>query len=70
MATVLNTYKCTYHFEQGGKHSSQNYQDYIQATASDFNSLKTVLSNNSRIRPGTLVFDSVQEIGRGDNCIA
>lgn len=70
MATVLNTYKVHYHFEQGGKHSTQEYINYLQATANDFNSLRTVLSNNSLLRPGTLVIDSVQETGHGDSAFA
>ena len=66
MATVLNTYKVHYHFEQGGKQVGPSYIDHLQATAGDFNSLRTVLSNNSLLRPGTLVIESVQEVGRGD----
>lgn len=67
MATVLNTYKVHYHFEQGGKHSSPNYVDYFQATAGDFATLKTVMSNNSKLLGGgTLAIDSVQEVGHGD----
>lgn len=66
MATVLNTYKVSYHFEQGGKKSGPDYTDYLQATASDYTTLKTVISNNSLLRIGTLVVDSVQEVGHGD----
>lgn len=66
MATVLNTYKVHYHFEQGGKISSPVYIDFVQATASDYSSLKTVLNSNSLLRAGTLVIESVQEVGHGD----
>ena len=66
MATVLNTYKVHYHFESGGKKSSPEYIDYLQATASDYNSIKAVLSSNSLLRVGTLVLDSVEETGHGD----
>lgn len=72
MAAVVNTYKVTFHFEQGNppRKSSSDETAYIQASAGDYTSLKTVLSNNSRIRPGTLVIDSVQEVGHGDQAIA
>lgn len=66
MATVLNTYKVHYHFETGGKINGDKYINYIQATAGDYNSLRSVLSSNSLLRPGTLVIDSSQETGHGD----
>ncbi|HXF14693.1 MAG TPA: hypothetical protein VN517_16170 [Terriglobales bacterium] len=70
MATVLNTYKVIYHFEVGGRKSGVEYSDYVQATASDYNSIRTVLSNNSKLKAGTLVIDSVNEVGHGDGAIA
>lgn len=70
MASVVNTYKVHYHFEQGGKKAGVDYMNYIQAAAMDYNTLQGVLSSNSKLRPGTLVLDSVEEIGRGDTAIA
>lgn len=69
---VVNVYKVHYHFDQGtpAKKSSPEYIDYIQAAASDYNTLKNVLSTNSKLRAGTLVIDSVQEVGHGDNALA
>lgn len=70
MASPVNTYKCVYHFEQGGKKASMEQYQYIQAANSSYATLKAVLSSNSLLQPGTLVFDSVEEVGHGDNCIA
>ena len=64
MATV-NIFKVHYHFESGGKKSSMEYIDYVSCSLGDYNSIKTVLSNNSLLRAGTLVIDSVQNIGVG-----
>jgi hypothetical protein len=68
--SVVNTYKVHYHFEQGGKKSGPEYYDFCQASAGDYSSLKTVLSNNARLKPGTLVIDSVEEIAHADSAIA
>ena len=70
MAAVVSTYKVTYHFEQGGKKSGGDFINYLQASAGDYNSLKTVFSNNSKLMAGTLVFDSVQKVGHGDVALA
>lgn len=70
MATVVNTYKVAYHFEQGGKKSGGDYINYLQASGGDYASLKTVLSSNNKLLPGTLVIDSVQEIGHGEVALA
>lgn len=69
---VVNVYKVSYHFEIGGKKAGEQYQHYIQAAAGDYTSLYSVISSNSKLRPslGTLVFDSVQEVGHGDLAIA
>lgn len=61
--STTNIYKVGYHFEQGGKKSTQDYFDYVSASASDYNSLQTVLSNNSRLQSGKLVIDSVSNVG-------
>lgn len=66
MATVLNTYRVAYHFEQLSKNAGPAYVSYLQATAGDYASLKTVMTNNGLIRPGTLVIDLAQEVGHGD----
>lgn len=70
MASVVNTYKVHYHFEQSGKKSSAEQIVYIQAADSSYNTLKAVLSSNSKLQPGTLVLDSVEEVGQGNNAIA
>lgn len=72
MASVVNTYKVHYHFEQAGKKASPEYIDYVQASASDYATIKGVLSSNSRLRGNntTLAIDSIQEVGHGDSCIA
>lgn len=72
---VVNVHKVAYHFEQGGVKSSQDYIDYVQTSTgavatTTYSAIKTVLSNNSRLRPGTLVIDSVQEVGHGDGALA
>jgi hypothetical protein len=64
MSGTTNVYKVHYHFENNGKKSSPEYIDYVSASASDYNSLKTVLNNNGRILGGgTLVIDAVQSSG-------
>lgn len=52
-----NLYRVTYHFEVGGKRISDTFQDNIIASASDYNSLASVLSSNSKTNngKGTLV---------------
>lgn len=67
---AVNTYHVFYHFEQSGKKVGGDFTNYLQAAAGDYNSLRTVLSNNSKLMAGTLVFDSVQEIGHGDQVLA
>ena len=68
--SAVSTYKISYHFEQSGRISGVPYSDYVQAAVGDYNSIKTVLTNNSKLRLGTLVIDSVQEVGHGDTVIA
>ena len=58
--STTNIYRVLYHFEWGGKKASQDYQDYISAAANDFETLKAVLSSNSRLQGGSkLVIDAV-----------
>lgn len=65
--SVVNTYKVLYHFEQNNKKSGPDYgPDYVQAAGGDYSSIKSVLSSNNLLRPGTLVIDAVQEVGHGD----
>ncbi|MGO9590672.1 MAG: hypothetical protein ACLP3K_11595 [Candidatus Acidiferrales bacterium] len=70
MASVAKTYRVMYHFETSGKKSSSDYAAYIQASASDYTTLKGVLSSNSLLLTGALVLDSVQEVGHADVAIA
>ena len=67
MAGTTNLYKVTYHFEISGKKSGPEYVAHVNAAANDFNSIKTVLSNNSLAvkGPGTLVIDDVVNMGAG-----
>jgi hypothetical protein len=76
MAGTTNIYKIHYHFEgqkggtaaQGGciAKISPEYIDYISASAGDYTSLKTVLSNNSKLLgTGTLVISAVHNLGLG-----
>lgn len=63
MAT--NILKVHYHFEQGGKKASSDYIDYVSVASADFNSIQTVLSNNGKIRPGTLILSAVMACPSG-----
>lgn len=45
-----NVYRVTYHFEVGGKRSSETFQDNVVASDSTFNSINTVLNNNSKLQ--------------------
>ncbi len=64
MSGSTNVYRVHYHFENAGKQSSPEYLDYVSVAAGDYNSIKTVLSNNSRLRgSGTLVIDQVVSSG-------
>lgn len=51
-----------YHFEQNGKKVSNDYTDDLAVTATDFNTLKGKITQTN---PGTVVFDSVQNIHTG-----
>lgn len=69
MAGTTHIRKVHYHFEstKGGSSGtggniSPEYTDYVSVAADDYNSIRTVLSNNGRLLgSGTLVID---------NCIA
>lgn len=52
MAGTTNIYKVHYHFEFSGKKSSPEYIDWVSAAANDYNSIKTVLSNNGKLLGG------------------
>lgn len=69
MAGTTNVYNVDYHFEVGGKKVGLDYYDSVSAAASDYNSILTVLTNNGRIRPGTLVIDNVQADPSGSQTI-
>jgi len=64
MAGSTSIFRVLYHFENAGKKASPDYIDYLSAADSSYNSLRTVLSNNSKLLgPGTLVIDSAHNIG-------
>jgi hypothetical protein len=46
------------------------YVDYIQAADAKYDTLKAVVSSNTRLRVGTFTIDSVEEVGHGDDAIA
>lgn len=60
---AVNCYKVHYHGEVSGKKVTDDRYAYVQATASDFNSLRSVLSSNTKLPPGTLVITSVANVG-------
>lgn len=66
---TTQVWKVTYHFEYGGKKASQDYIDYVSAADSTYGSIKTVLSNNSRLQGGALVIDAVQSTPSGAGTI-
>ena len=64
MAATTSIYKVHFHFENNKQKSSPDYIEYISASGPDYNSLRSVLSNNSKLRgSGTLVIDAVQSVG-------
>jgi len=70
MAGTTNIYKVHYHFEYSGKKASPEYIDWVSASANDYNSIKTVLNNNSKLLGGgTLVIDAVQACPSGSQTI-
>ena len=69
MAGTTNVYQVDYHFETAGKVNGPAYQDSVSAAANDYNSILTVLTNNGRLRPGTLVIDAVQSDPSGAQTI-
>lgn len=66
MAGTTHIRKVHYHFEstkggsgQTGGKISPEYIDYVSVASDDYNSIKTVLSNNSKLLGGgTLVIDA------------
>lgn len=68
MAGTTSVLKIHYHFESSGRKSSQDYIDYV-ASANDYTSIKTVLSNNSRLQGGTLVIDAAQNMPSGSSTV-
>jgi|HubBroStandDraft_6_1064221.scaffolds.fasta_scaffold00134_20 hypothetical protein len=70
MAGTTNVYQVDYHFELGGKIAGPNYQASVSAAANDYNSIRTVLSNNGLLLgSGTLVIDNVQADPSGTQTI-
>lgn len=60
-------YQVDYHFENLGKIISPTYQAVVSAAANDYNSIRTVLSNNGLLLgSGTLVIDAVQAAPSGN----
>lgn len=63
--STTNVYKVHYHFQDGsGKKISPDYVDYVSAAGNDYNSLRSVLSSNSKLLgAGTLVVQSAINVG-------
>lgn len=62
-----NIYRIVYHFEKGGKRVSDTQTDVIIASDSTFNSINTVLSNNSKTNNGigSLVIETIAHVSAG-----
>ncbi len=70
MAGQTSVFKVHYHFENVGKKSSPDYIDYVNSAGGDYNSIRTVLSNNGLLRgAGTLVISAVQSCGPGADAL-
>jgi hypothetical protein len=67
---TTQVYKIHYHFEFNGKKSSPEYIDYVSVASADYNSIKTVLSNNGKLLgSGTLQITAVQAHPSGSGTI-
>ena len=68
MAGTTQIYQVDYHFEVGGKICGPpGYQAVVSAAANDYNSIRTVLSNNGLLLgSGTLVIDQVSACPSGN----
>lgn len=62
---VTNCYRVLWHWEAVGKKVNQEQVDYVQAAASDYNTIKNVLVTNQGKSHGgaTFVIDSVVNVG-------
>ena len=69
MAGTTQICKIHYHFEQGGKKASQDYIDYVSVADTKYETIKTVLNNNSRLQGGTLVIDACMSSPSGSGTI-
>ena len=70
MAGTTMVVKVHYHFELSGRKSSPEYIDYVSVASNDYNSIKTVLSNNNRLLgPGTLQISCAQQCPSGAGTI-
>lgn len=69
MAGTTQVLKVHYHFETNGKKTSQDYQDVVSSADSKYDTIRTVLSNNSRLRLGTLVIDAAVSTPSGNGTI-
>jgi hypothetical protein len=65
MAAVVNTYKIHAHRESGGRKVTSDFIEYVQASASDFETLKAVLVANNKIPgSGTIQISSAQMVSQ------
>ena len=68
--STTQVFKVHYHFEAAGKKISPDYYDWVSTAGTDYNSIKTVLSNNGKLLgPGTLVIDAVLNHPSGPNSV-
>jgi hypothetical protein len=69
--STTNIYRVVYHFEVNGKSSGSqhSYSDYVSVASADYNSIKTVLSNNNKLQAGTLVIDGIHSMPSGSGTV-
>lgn len=61
--SMTSVFRVGYHFEQGGKKSSQEYVSYINAATNDYNTLSAVMSSNGLLQGGKMVIDFIANTG-------
>ena len=63
MASVVQLYKVHAHREVNGKKSGPDYIEYVEAAASDYNSIVAVLNSNSKVPgQGTIQLSAVTQV--------
>jgi len=55
MSVANNVYKVHYGYEVNGKETNGEFVDYVQASDTKEDTIRTVLSNNGKARPGATI---------------